>query len=265
MQQAVEKYAPDALLTGDIHDHAPDDGVDTETTVTNPDDSPYQPYDRKSYGDEADIGTDVIDGLQRILDDEEARADAEAAAIIKNLGELRLREKLAQLEAEQLSAQEADQRQEAEHAKVGRGVAAHAERMVQNGGRHALTEIGRADPRCIGFVRVHFPEKDPQPCGFCALLISRGIEFRRNRSEASAEITRAGSKARARWGEEMEQYHPECHCQALPVYSEEEFNKNPAFDINRQMKALYDAEFVDMAQWRALMRSRAAQAAAGQD
>ena len=263
--QAVARYAPEALQSSDIHDHTPEDGVNDETTITNPDDSPYKPYSKTSYTDDDEVGRDVIDKLQEILDAEEARADAEAAAILKNLGELRLREKLARLEEEELSAQAADQRQEAEHTKVGRGVAAHAERIAQNGGRHALTVIGRADPRCIGFVRVHFPEKDPQPCGFCALLISRGIAFRPYNSEASAETTKLWSKARAKWGEEMEQYHPECHCHALPVYSQEEFDENPTFDINRAMKNLYDDEFVDMTQWRALMRSRGAQAAPGQE
>lgn len=254
---AVTRYAPEALESGVVHDHHPNDGLDQETVVSNPDDSPFEPYDIERYRDELDdILTEEIERLEEILDAEERRAEAEAEAVINNLGPELLKERLAKLEDEETtSARVVDDLQEEEHGKVGIAVSAHAERMVQNGGRFALTEVGKADPRVIGFVRVHFPEKDPQPCGFCALLISKGLKYAPYTSEYAARLE----------GSQFDEFHPRCHCEAIPVYSQEEYDNDSRFDINRELWQLYKDEFQDMTQWRRLMRSRAAQAAAGQE
>lgn len=270
--QAVEAYAPDALTDSLIEDPDPYDDLDEATEVGNPDGSAYEPYDVDEYlDDDEDVITEEIERLSELLDEEERRAEAEAEEVLQALGVELLEEKLEQLADEELSAREADERQEEEHGKVGRRVAGHAERLVQNGGRHTRLQVAKADARVIAYVRVHYPEKDPQPCGFCALLLSRGISFRPYRTRSSAGKRSTEDNATwVKWAtstswsdplepEDLEKYHPKCHCTVEEVYSEEQFDTDSRFDLNRELRRLYDEQFEDMTQWRRLMRERASQ------
>lgn len=171
--RAVERHAPEALNSGLIEDHYTEDEVDDSTEIQEPDGSAYVPYDRARWMDELDAEQEEIDRLSEILDEREAAAEAEAEAIMDTLSRKLLEKKLAEIK------NESDASREEVHGSVGRRVAAHAERMVQNGGRHAEEAVARADRRVIGFVRVHYPENDPHPCSFCAMLISRGVVYKK--------------------------------------------------------------------------------------
>lgn len=102
--------------------------------------------------------------------------------------------------------------------KVGLLQAGTAERIALNAGRGDLHDSAAKDPRAVGFVRV---SGTGTPCGFCAMLISRGLIFYRD--EFSAVFTADGDL-----------YHDNCKCYAMPVFSREQYRSDDfLFGINR--------------------------------
>ena len=71
-------------------------------------------------------------------------------------------------------------------------------RNVMDGGRDTIVDSVQADPRAAGWARV----TAPNPCGFCAMLASRGPVYKS-----------AGSAG------ENDAYHPHCACTPQPIYS----------------------------------------------
>ena len=271
--EAVEKFAPDALVSSSIPDFYAEDKRDDSTVIEEPDGSPYTPYDRDSWRDGLDVEGEEIDRLAEILDERERAAEAEAEAVMKELSDRLLRKKLAEAQAED------DESREEAHQKVGRRVAAHAERMVQNGGRHAEESIALADRRVIGFVRVHYPEGDPHPCSFCAMLLSRGVVYK----EGTVEKRSTGRDS-GRWkvwrkgfdvpGAEFDKYHPLCHCRGEAVYSDDQYGTDPRFQVNRELSRLWQKNIANKSSgkgaesdWRALLKNldEAGQASAEED
>jgi len=107
-------------------------------------------------------------------------------------------------------------------------------------------------------VRIHFPEGDVNPCGFCALLISRGIDEIYS-SKAAASLK----------GSDFDQFHAGCHCRAIEVYSASSYETDAQYALNREYRKLWDSEFRDqyagnnaagIAAWRRRFRDRKAQA-----
>lgn len=266
--QAVTKYAPEALVDSVIPDRDTYDDVDETEEVMEPDGSVYTPYNIEDFRDADEAQREEIKRLDELLAEEERDAQAEAEYVLKQLGEEYLAKRLKKRAADEGAQEASEQAREEEHAKAGRRVAAHAERMVQNGGRHLRTKVGSNDKRVVGFVRVHKPEGDAHPCGFCALLISRGV-WNIYTSKRSASLT----------GSDFDEYHAGCHCSAEEVYSLDYFNSDSRFDLNRELRDIYDHpekylgpglkwdfSYDDgknlMPKWRRYFRDRAAQAAA---
>lgn len=102
-------------------------------------------------------------------------------------------------------------------------VASGAERLVLNGGRQTDAKILQLNRDLLGFVRVHDYRED-EPCGFCAMLMSRGPVYGSHRGAEGFynEDT-----------EEWETYHFNCHCSAVSVYSQREWLTNPLLADNR--------------------------------
>ena len=258
--QAVARYAPEALQSGRIKDHYTEDEVDDSTEIQEPDGSPYVPYDRARWQDELDAEAEEIDRLAELLDEREAAAEAEAEAIMDALAKKLLEKKLAEIK------DESDASREEAHGMVGRRVAAHAERLVQNGGRHTEEAIARADRRVIGFVRVHYPENDPHPCSFCAMLLSRGVIYKKataaTRSSGDNETWEMWRKGFDVPSAEFDKYHPLCHCRGEAVYSDEQFSADPRFQVNRDLQKLWQDNIANKHSakgaeraWRALLKS----------
>lgn len=258
--RAVERYAPGALVSGSIPDQYTEDDVDDWIEVQEPDGSPYEPYDRNRWSDDFDIEAEQIERLAELLDERERAAEAEAEAIMDALAKKLLEKKLAE------ANDESDDSREEIHGQVGRRVAAHAERLVQNGGRHTEEAIARVDRRVIGFVRVHYPEKDPHPCSFCAMLLSRGMVYKK--STASKRST-SDNKTWEMWRQgfdvpsaEFDKYHVLCHCRAEAVYADIQFSADPRFQVNRELERLwkkhiagkYSAKGAE-SKWREILKS----------
>ncbi len=79
-------------------------------------------------------------------------------------------------------------------SKAGRNLALDAGRLAESGGRDALAEARENDADVIGWYR----KTDADPCGFCAMIASRGAAY----SDYM----------------EPDQFHGGCHCQTLPLF-----------------------------------------------
>lgn len=120
------------------------------------------------------------------------------------------------------------------HSTAGNKVAAVMEKSALDGGRQDVHTIASVDPKVIGYVRV---SETGTPCGWCAMLISRGVIFKNGKSrlknlyisKRSAGDPEAGGK----------EYHPNCHCISEPVYGLEQFNNSDLYDLNRKYAKLW--------------------------
>lgn len=196
-------------------------------------------------GNEGDSGDSVkaedVSGLNEALAQNEELSAQEIETVLKALGTDNLDRKLAQVTDDDAGRQEA-------HREAGRRQAAAVARVTMNGGRSALYTTASLDPKAIGWARV---STTGTPCGFCAMLISRGAVYK---SESSASL-----------GPDQDLYHDNCHCIAVPIFSREDYRSNPVFDTNREYAALWPKVTkglggkAALAEWRAYFRSTQAQ------
>ena len=198
--------------------------VDEVGRVAGATESPVAAPEPRSADDEADrlLIEELADLLaedERLekLAEEEARLDLEA------LGPANLKSKLKDIGA--TDAEEMDAIRDQAHREAGARQAAAAERMALNGGRGALWSYADQDSRALGYVRI---SRTGTPCGWCAMLISRGVIF--YKSKASAEFKSDGDL-----------YHDNCHCYAEPVFTMQQY-ASEMFALNRQ----YETEWPDV-------------------
>ena len=193
--------------------------TDGPPTSDTPDD--YKP----SEGDDTAIPIEEIDGFtdegDTDADQLESEAEKEARIVLEALGPKSLKRRVDEID-HQRPATEVDQLRDEAHAKAGARTASAADRIVKNGARDTVTSLAERDKRVLGYVRV---SKTGTPCGFCAMLISRGVIF--YKSASSAELS------------EGRQYHDNCNCIAVPVYSMSQYENDPAFALNREYSDLW--------------------------
>jgi len=161
------------------------------------------------------ILVEEIEGLRREEERLEREAEVEAEIVLQALGPDKLQSKLDD-EIAELKAREADAQREEAHRQAGLRQAAAAERLVLNGAREHIDTTVDRDPRAIGYVRL---SRTGTPCGWCAMLISRGPVYK---SKQSAEYS------------EGKAYHDNDKCYSMPVFSRDEYNSSPLFHLNRK-------------------------------
>lgn len=95
----------------------------------------------------------------------------------------------------------------AELEDIGKPLSRTAATVANKGGRDALATARNADTEVIGYYR----KTDADPCGFCAMLASRGAAYTEDRNT---------DKAGRKWAdaENPDKYHPGCNCQVLPLF-----------------------------------------------
>lgn len=91
-----------------------------------------------------------------------------------------------------------------------RALAASTIRHAQSGSRQTIEDNSRQDRTALGWIRV----TKANPCYFCALLASRGIQWRPYSEDSFAE-----SNARFT-GDANAKVHDECGCAMKPVWSD---------------------------------------------
>ena len=107
--------------------------------------------------------------------------------------------------------------------KSDRKAGAVAGRVAANAGRQSIDSAVRRDRRALGYVRL---SRTGTPCGFCAMLISRGAVY----SSASSASVASGNGRR----EKGEDYHDDCQCYSEPVYSRSQYDSSDLYSLNRK-------------------------------
>lgn len=214
--------------------------------------------------------------LEEFFSDLEQEGEEEAANQMDNVGRRELERKIQEIDKLQptdvtpparqtFNEFMAEQRRMAREQAEARQAAA-AERVALNGARDTVQQIAIHDPRVIGFVRV---SGTGNPCGWCAMLISRGLKSL-YRSEAAGGTKEAIAKGRTSSKgnrSDDETFHDHCKCYAEPVYTDEQYEQDDRFDLNRELKPLWGRVTDGYKQkeairvWRKFIRKRQAQAA----
>lgn len=98
---------------------------------------------------------------------------------------------------------------------AGRNAANVAGREAIRPGRNLVDQASKKDSAVLGWARV----TDGNPCAFCAMLASRGAIYK---SKIKAATTRNYDFPDDD-PESLKKYHPGCHCQVVPVFSQSDF------------------------------------------
>ncbi|WP_420312554.1 hypothetical protein ACOB87_37980 [Streptomyces sp. YS-B37] len=221
-----------AELTGSAD--SPQEGRSSDDQASTSDSSSSAATGQAGEADEgvqADSDRDREDELDRILVEEiaglreaeeriEREAEQELRLVLEALGSSNLQKKVDAIDGAR-SADDVDQLRGEAHDQAGARQAAAAERVALNGARSTVWNHMQRDRRTIGYIRL---SRTGTPCGWCAMLISRGPVYR---SQNSAEYA------------DGDKYHDNCHCYAEPVFSREQYNGSPTYELNRRYEELW--------------------------
>lgn len=190
------------------------------TTPAPPEATPTDAAEPSSDDDDDRILVEQIEAIDREQERLERLAEDEARNALEELGPRNLDRKLADIDTAAPAATVDELRDDA-HRRVGTRQAAAAERLAMNGARSHLWSIAQRDRRVVGYIRL---SRTGTPCGWCAMLISRGPVYKSSRSAQYAD----GDK-----------YHDNCHCYAEPVYSREQYAGSQLYALNRHYQELW--------------------------
>ncbi|MGW5130875.1 VG15 protein [Streptomyces sp. NPDC004135] len=220
-----------AELTGSAE--SPQEGRESATPASPPDSSSSAATGQAGEADEEAADSDQAreDDLDRIRVEEiaglreaeeriEREAEQELRLVLEALGTNNLQKKVDKIDGAR-SADDVDQQREEAHQQAGARQAAAAERVALNGARSTVWNHMQRDRRVLGYIRL---SRTGTPCGWCAMLISRGPVYR---SETSATYA------------DGDKYHDNCHCYAEPVFSREQYDSSPAYELNRRYEDLW--------------------------
>ncbi|AKY03763.1 head maturation protease [Streptomyces phage Amela] len=189
--------------------------------TTGADEPTDAPADEASEDAEVDrILVEELAGLRADEERIEREAEAELRELLQTLGPDNLAKKQRDIDPE-APAKDVDRLRDEAHAQAGARQAAVAERVAMNGGRSTVWNHAQRDRRALGYIRL---SRTGTPCGWCAMLISRGPVYR---SEKTAEYG------------DGDKYHDNCHCYAEPVFSREQYRNSPVYALNRQYEELW--------------------------
>lgn len=121
-------------------------------------------------------------------------------------------------------ASQVDAERQAAHDQAGADVAADVSRLVQDGARAELWDKTQRDPRAVGYIRL---SRTGTPCGFCAMLISRGPVYKSSKAAGGDGYN------------EGDLYHRNCNCYSEPIFSITDYKTNPRYALNREYEALW--------------------------
>jgi hypothetical protein len=173
--------------------------------------------------DNPTIPVEPIPGLDADAARQDREAEQEIRTALGNLGPLNLDKKLSGIDTDR-PASEVDAERESARDQAGARQAAAAERIALNGARGELWGATSKDRRALGYIRL---SRTGTPCGWCAMLISRGPVYK---SEATATTAVYG---------DGDLYHDNCHCYAVPVWTKADWQSNPLYALNREYQELW--------------------------
>jgi hypothetical protein len=169
------------------------------------DDTDVAPVDLTDEELEAALRADAEE-REREWDEWERQAEEEARVAMEALGPERYKKKRSK-------GGDSDEAKR----KAGLLQASAAGRIVMNGARGEVFANAERDQRALGYVRL---SRTGTPCGWCAMLISRGLVLYRD--ALSAEVARDGDL-----------YHDNCQCYAEPVFAKSQYRESEIYHLNR--------------------------------
>ncbi|MDX3525083.1 hypothetical protein P1P75_01085 [Streptomyces sp. ID05-39B] len=213
--------SPQEGPTGDDPASTPDSSSSAATSQAGEADEEALDASAQAEEDELDrILVEEIEGLREAEERIEREAEEELRTVLEALGPANLQKKVDIIDSAR-SADEVDGLREEAHRQAGAQQAAAAERVAMNGGRSTVWNHTQRDRRALGYIRL---SRTGTPCGWCAMLISRGPVYR---SSASAEYA------------DGDKYHDNCHCYAEPVFSREQYSSSSTYELNRRYEELW--------------------------
>lgn len=199
-----------------------------------------EPEETPEVSEDDRIPVEEVEGLEDDLDSLEEQAEEQVRENLIVLGPLNQDRKTRN--ARYVEPEQVDEGRAKAHEDAGRRQAAAAARNVMNGARGSLFLAGDRDRRALGFVRV---SRTGTPCGFCAMLISRGPVYKGTEDERMGSLYRSnegtGPKADGTivtYGD-LDLYHDNCQCYAIPVFSISQFARGDIFALNREYADLW--------------------------
>lgn len=214
-----------AQLAGLQSSSAAPPGVDTQTgEVVDERAAQAHENDPQSSPLEDDDEQIVVDELDRLREQEladERAAEEELRTVLEALGPKNLEGKVSKIDTTR-PADEVDAERQKAHDDAGARQAAAGARVAMNGGRSTTWNHMQGDKRALGWVRI---STTGTPCGWCAMLISRGVVYRSERT--------------AQFDEDGDLYHDNCHCIAIPVFTRAQYDNDPRFNLNREYSELW--------------------------
>lgn len=200
--------------------------------------------------------------IKKMSDDLDALAEEAASRSLATTGPEALQRAQARLD-DSMPARDMESKRAETHTSAGVTQAGAVQRHTANGGRGMVSSLAKADRLAIGFVRV---STTGTPCGFCAMLISRGPIEKRNGGTGGFFLSAESAGGRldangVRYG--GDEYHDNCQCVAEPVFSLSQYNSDPLYDLNR----LYAKQWPEVTEglrgrdalnaWRSFIRKQA--------
>ncbi|GGN40184.1 hypothetical protein FHR83_007098 [Actinoplanes campanulatus] len=166
-------------------------------------------------GGDTRVEVEKLPGLGSAMDRIERASVAEARDSLINLGPRNYVDKIKAVDTSK-PAVGVDAARETAHKEAGNRQAASAARLAMNGARSTVWVAHEQDGRAIGYVRL---SRTGTPCGFCAMLISRGAAYKSERAATYAD---------------GDLFHDNCMCYAEPVFSKDQFGSGDLYALNRQ-------------------------------
>ncbi|WP_372407215.1 hypothetical protein [Streptomyces luteireticuli] len=206
---------PEAPPDSDADEPRPDEG-----------DAQEAPHPEEHHGlddDAEDWEKILVEELEGLREDEERierEAEEELRTVLDALGRRNLDQRLNKIDRQQ-AAEVVDRQREDAHRQAGAQQAGAASRVAMNGGRSTTWNHMRRDRRALGYVRL---SRSGTPCGWCAMLISRGPVYKSRESATFADGDR---------------YHDHCHCYAAPVFSMQQYQGSELTALSREYEALW--------------------------
>lgn len=205
---------------------------------------PEPPGEGVEDDDDDRILVEEIRGLEAEAERIEREAEDEMRNALEALGTSNLRKKIAVID-DSLPASEVDKLRQRAKDEAGARQGAAAGRVIKNGARSDIWSAAERDRKVLGYIRL---SRTGTPCGWCAMLISRGPVYKSSRS---AQF------------DEGDMYHDNCNCYAEPVWSREQYDNSDLYALNREYSKLWPQVTRGLsgkqavAAWRRYFRQRA--------
>lgn len=210
-RQFAELAGPES----DSPEDSPQEG-DPQPPETGGDERPQEGRETELADDDERMLLDEIEGLAEAEDRAAREAERELKLVLDALGP-RAEEREAIVPDDATDRDATAIRDEA-HRRAGARQAAAAERIALNGGRGLHWDAASRDARALGYVRI---SRTGTPCGWCAMLISRGLVLYR-------------SERAATFGADGDLYHDNCKCYAEPIFGVGQYQSSNRFSLNRK-------------------------------